>query len=49
MKTPKGLVENEVFSSVARSSDKVGVKTAANKTNETENKSNCTSMSALIV
>ena len=37
VETPKGLVKNEVFSSVAISSDKVGVKTAANKANKTEN------------
>ena len=35
METPKGLIKNEVFSSVAISSDKVGVKMAANKTNKT--------------
>ena len=37
VETPKGFVKNEVSNSVAISSDKVGVKMAANKTNNTEN------------
>ena len=37
LETSKGLVKNEVLSSVAISSDKVGVKMAANKTNKTGN------------
>ena len=37
VETPKGLVKNEGFSRVATSSDKVGVKMAANKTNKTVN------------
>ena len=35
VETPKGHVKNEVFSSVAISSDKGGVKMAATKTNKT--------------